>query len=254
MPYPDQHPDSGRNGAFNADSWLAIGLPAEVGRCWWKCGFDVVGAQLWLRAGVSQPIDAVSWKIADIPPGVVNQWLDAGICVPEAIAWREFGFGLDDARAHREAGRTPVEAYGRGFTVVETEPETPQGDEGIQGNRERRRFIEAVGRGHAGIISTYLHRRWLDDEAIAWATHGLEAAEALAWKLLGVTPIEAQRLHKLGASAMETAKSWWDASVPFDEVADWIGAGLGPAEAARQRENGATVQDAAVLRSLRRGA
>ena len=42
------------------------------------------------------------------------------------------------------------------------------------------------------------------------------------------------------------------AGIPFHEVADWMGAGLSPEEAAEQRANGVTVERAAVLRSLRR--
>lgn len=115
---------------------------------------------------------------------------------------------------------------------------------------EMHRFLEAVGHRDRRVAHTYLHSQWLDDEAIAWASHGIEATEALAWKELGLTPVEAARQEQ-GQSAMQTAKAWWQAGVPVEEVADWIGAGLTPKEAAEQRASGVTVEQAAVLRSLR---
>lgn len=103
------------------------------------------------------------------------------------------------------------------------------------------------------LMHSYMLRQWVDDEAIAWASHGIDAGDAGAWKELGLTPVEAERQQALGLGAMQTAKAWWRAGIPVDEVADWIGAGLTPEEAAEQRAKGVTGERAAVLRSLRKG-
>ena len=113
--------------------------------------------------------------------------------------------------------------------------------------------MHTVGGLDPQVTHSYVTRQWFDDEAIAWAVHGIEASEALAWKELGLTPVEAERQQSTGANAMQTAKAWWKTGIPFDEVADWIGAGLTPQEAAEQRAKGITVERAAVLRSLRKG-
>jgi hypothetical protein len=47
-------------------------------------------------------------------------------------------------------------------------------------------------------------------------------------------------------------RDWWRAGIPFDEVADWIGAGLDARQAGAQREQGVTAADAAQLRAQRR--
>ncbi|HEY5318512.1 MAG TPA: hypothetical protein VIJ20_11055 [Solirubrobacteraceae bacterium] len=124
------------------------------------------------------------------------------------------------------------------------------------GAPERRRFMEALARRHrlvSPVMYSYLSGTWFDGEAIAWASHGIDAGDALAWKALGLTPVEAERLQAQGNDARQTAKAWSRAGMPVDEVADWLGAGLTPEEAAEQRAQGVSAERAAVLRSLRRG-
>lgn len=128
----------------------------------------------------------------------------------------------------------------------------PRGPMGHPGGGAMHRFMETVRPRDPRVMHSYVHRHWFDDEAIAWAVHGIEASDALAWKELGLTPVEAERQQAQGMNAMQTAKAWWQAGIPFDEVADWIGAGLTPKEAAEQRSRGITVDRAAVLRSLRK--
>ena len=69
------------------------------------------------------------------------------------------------------------------------------------------------------LMHSYMLRQWVDDEAIAWASHGIDAGDAGAWKELGLTPVEAERQQALGLGAMQTAKAWWRAGIPVDEVA-----------------------------------
>ena len=259
-------PDPDDRGQFDPEPWRAVGLTTEDGLRWWEHRVDPASALRWQRAGVSEPIDAVRWKIAGVSPGTVREWIYAKIDAREAVAWNELGFSVADARKHKRAGRTPVEAYGRtqrlymagtaaprrpGTQRLTLAPGRPVGPWAGSGP-DPRGFLDAVGQQGPLVVHSYVQRQWIDDEAIAWAKHGIDASDALAWKELGLTPVEAERHQQQGMSAMQTAKAWWRAGIPVDEVADWIGAGLTPEEAAEQRANGVTVDRAAVLRSLRR--
>ena len=240
-------------GPFDPGAWETVGISKDDGLVWWRHRIDPADALRWRRAGVLAPIDAVRWKIAGLRPDTVREWLAADIDAREAVAWSELGFTASDAREHKRAGRTPIKAYGRQHRT-HPGPPLPRGhtqQPGMAGPPGR--FIEAVRkRGDPRIIHSYMHRRWFDDEAIAWAMHGIDASEAVAWNELGVTPVEAQRQQAQGMSAMQTAKAWWQAGIPLDEVADWLGAGLSPQEAAEQRAKGVTSERAAILRGLRK--
>jgi hypothetical protein len=97
----------------------------------------------------------------------------------------------------------------------------------------------------------YMQQQWLDDDAVAWASQGIEANDAYLWHELGLTPLEAARLSVQGRAPGEVIREWWRAGIPFDEVADWIGAGLSADEATDQRAKGITAEHAAALRALR---
>jgi hypothetical protein len=275
--FEQPEPDDGR--PFDAEPWQTRGMSAEDGRGWWRHRIGPDQALRWLRAGVSEPIDAVRWKIAGVAPDTVREWIYAKIDAREAVTWSELGFSVVEARKHKRAGLTAVQAYGRTQRVhtAGAPPASPAGGltrapqagrtqrahragwappsppSGLgRGGPDPHSFMQTVGRRDPRVVHSYMHRQWFDDEAIAWATHGIEASDALAWKELGLTPTEAERHQERGMSAMQTAKAWWQAGIPFDEVADWIGAGLTPKEAAEQRANGVTAERAAVLRSLRK--
>ena len=98
----------------------------------------------------------------------------------------------------------------------------------------------------------YHLRQWLGDDAMAWASQGVEAADAYTWHALGLTPAEAGRLALQGRGPGDVIGDWWRTGIPFDEVADWIGAGLSSSEAVEQRSRGVTSDQAATLRALRR--
>ncbi len=101
------------------------------------------------------------------------------------------------------------------------------------------------------LLHGYMARQWFDEEAVAWATEGIDAAEAPVWKALGLHPNEAGRLARQGATLAATVSDWWRAGIPIGEVADWIGAGLTPLEAAGQRAKDISAEHAATLRALR---
>jgi hypothetical protein len=260
-------PEPDRHGEFDAEPWAALGIAKQEGESWWKHRIEPADALRWQRAGVSRPLDAVRWKIAGVDPSVVREWIYAAIDAQEAVVWTELGFNAARARVHKRAGRSPVQAYSKDHPVPSAATQPPMhppmqsapGGAAYQGaspDGGRRRFMRAVGRSgpqHHQVAQSYMFRNWVDDEAIAWAREGIGADDALAWKELGLTPTEAKRQQAEGHTAMQTAKAWWRAGIPVDEVADWIGAGLTPEEAATQRANGVTVEQAAVLRSLRKG-
>ena len=248
-------PEPGPRRTFDAEQWQALGIARDEGESWWRHRIEPADALRWRRAGVTAPIDAVRWKIAGVDPGTIREWVYAEIDASEAVVWAELGFNAARARVHKRAGRTPVQAYGSEHRAQSVPIALGTGAPGAPTDA-RHKFMQALSgrglkqRGH--IIHSYLSRQWFDDEAIAWAMHDFDATDAIAWKELGLTPTEAQRQQDQGATAMQTAKAWWRAGIPVDEVADWIGAGLTPDEARAQRANGVTVEHAAVLRSLRR--
>lgn len=261
-----EQPEPEERGPFDPKQWEAVGIAKDDGLGWWKHRIDPGDAVAWQRAGVREPIDAVRWKIAAVTPDTVREWIRAEIDAREAVGWTELGFSVVDARHHKRAGRTPVQAYGRRHRTrpAPPPPQTraaagtgwtaygPRPPASVRHGPGPQRFMQAVGHRDPRVTHSYMQRQWFDDEAIAWATHGIEAADALAWKELGLTPVEAERQQSQGLSAIQTAKAWWKANIPFDEVADWLGAGLTPQEAAEQRANGVTADQAAVLRSLRK--
>ena len=240
--------------AFDATEWAALGIAKDEGESWWKHRIEPGDALRWRRAGVRAAIDAVRWKIAGADPSTVRQWTYAKIDAGEAVVWAELGFNVARARVHKRAGLTPVQAYGSERRAPSVSP-SPPGAPGLTPHHPRREFMQTImnrGPQQRHLVHSYMARQWFDDDAIAWALHGFDASDAIAWKELGLTPLEARRQQEQGASAMQTAKAWWKARIPVDEVADWIGAGLTPEEASQQRASGVTVEQAAVLRSLRK--
>jgi hypothetical protein len=256
-----EQPEPSDHRPFDPERWRELGFSPDRGLIWWRHRIEPEDALRWQRAEVTEPIDAVRWKIAGIGPETVREWVYATIDAREAVAWTELGFNVAEARKHKRAGRTAVQAYGRAHRVrmapanpptaqVHLTGASPTGS--IRGASNPRRFMETVRGRDPRVMHSYMQRQWFDDEAIAWARHGIEAADALAWKELGLTPVEAERYQSREMSPMQAAKAWWQAGIPFDEVADWIGAGLSPEEAVQQRAKGVTAERAAVLRSLRK--
>jgi hypothetical protein len=248
---------------FDPEAWESIGISRAEGENWFRHRIAPGEALSWRRAEVSEPLEAVRWKIAGVHPGTVREWEYAKIEAREAVVWAELGFNAARARVHKRAGRSAVQAYGHDHSppggwisgaasAVSAPSPSATSRRALPGPQ---RLMQAVGRGRGAggrVVHSYMTRHWFDDEAIAWASHGIDAADALAWKELGLTPVEAARQEAQGSGAMRTAKAWWRAGIPVEEVADWIGAGLTPEEAVEQRAKGVTGERAAVLRSLRK--
>jgi len=248
-------PDPNRRPGFDPEPWESLGISRQEGEQWFRNRIEPGDALSWRRAGVSEPIEAVRWKIAGVDPKTVREWVYAEIDAREAVVWSELGYKAARARVHKRAGRTAVQAYGHDHAWAGTAQATGPAAAGlsqVSGVPGPHRLFQALRAQHPHLRHSYMSRQWFDDEAIAWASHGIDAGDAMAWKELGLSPVEAGRQQALGQSAMATAKAWWAAGIPVEEVADWIGAGLTPAEAAAQRAQGVTVERAAVLRSLRK--
>jgi hypothetical protein len=251
-----------RSGEDDSDAWRAAGFtPDQVDSFReWRIGLDA--ARRWKHAGVTDGLDAARWGIAHVSPADVPRWTKAGIDLNEAFKWRQFGFSLEEASRRRANGETPdqVRAHPQGIS-------TTQGQNLIAGPSVRGSTGLGMvgGAGHdlfrtaqvAGVdiqvLHSYLSHQWLDDEAIEWATHGIEASEAYEWIDLGLTASEAGEVTANGSTLVDVLRTWWPTGIPFDELADWIGAGLEADEAVAQRANGVTTEQAAALRALRKG-
>jgi hypothetical protein len=255
--------------------WAAKGIARVEAKRWydggftlneslrWRDRFSVDEAETWRKAGVTSPSEARSWRIAGVGADEVASWRDAGIGFAEAAAWNEFGYSLEEARQRKAEGKTPSETFLRRVQKMRSTPGKrprvlargsatfgrtsagPGPPEAIQ------QFMQKVNRKNPQVAHSYFMRQWLDDEALAWAEQGIDAADALAWKEFGISPTEAARLETAGKTPASTMRAWWAAGIPVDEVAAWLGAGLTPEEAATQRANGVSADRAAIMRALR---
>ncbi|MFL6119820.1 hypothetical protein [Actinophytocola sp.] len=221
--------------------WLAAGFAAEAAQDWRTWGMRIAQAREWLAAGVPDGRTAAEWAFAGVTPQTVTGWLEAGIPPADAIRYREFGVGLADAAGYHARGMRPDQVFAR---------QPPPGLADASQDEAVLRFHEAGVGGF--LLHGYLERRWHDDTALAWAIRDVPAPEARLWHELGVTPAEGAALAAAGVDPVRAVREWWSAGIPFEEVADWLGAGMTPAEAARQRADGVTVEQAAMMRMLRR--
>ena len=83
---------------------------ASPRRSRWCERFDPEEAIAWRAAGVTNPGEARSWRIAGVDAGEVAGWRDAGIGFAEAAAWREFEYPLEEAKKLKAEGKTPSES------------------------------------------------------------------------------------------------------------------------------------------------
>lgn len=240
--------------------WLTAGFGREEAESWRAWRFTISRAQAWRVQGIEEGLEAAQWQTAGATPETVGEWQAAGIGSPaEAVRWHELGFSLDEARRNKLQGRGPVDAFqaghrGQGASVVRL----ARGG----GWASTAPMVGGPAQGgpwqsfqQAGVdprtMHGYLQRGWVDDEAVEWARHGIEAPEAYVWFDLGLKAAEAGRLVLEGRTPGDVVREWWGAGIPFAEAAEWIGAGLSAAEAVRQRADGVTVEQAASLRALR---
>jgi hypothetical protein len=229
-------------------AWLAAGMRRVEALAWRRWNFTLADAKQWRAGGVGEALTAAQWHIAGVTPETVGDWFTARITVGEAIRWHEFGFDLEQARKFTSQGKGPEEAYNQ-RRPKSTPMATAIGGASSGYAGRIREFMQA-GVPHE-VMGTYLAAQWTDDEALSWATAGIQAAAARLWQLIGLVPAEARELT---VDPAEVIRDWWRAGIPYDEVADWLGAGLTAEEAVAQRADGVTVEQAAALRALRRGA
>ncbi|HEX3592779.1 MAG TPA: hypothetical protein VHV74_24405 [Pseudonocardiaceae bacterium] len=239
-------PDDRNRPPEDLTAWLAAGMRRVEAQAWRRWNFTLEDAKRWRAAGVSEALTAAQWHIAGVHPETVGDWFDARITVGEAIRWHEFGFDLDQAKAHMKNGRGPENAYQ--FNQVRA---NPAGSVTSLAGSQMQSFL-AAGVPHV-VMGTYLLLQWTDADAIAWAKEGVKAWDAKAWREIGLTPAEAGELTKKDVQPVDVMRDFWRAGIPYDEVAEWLGAGLTAEEAATQRGSGVTVEQAAALRALRRG-
>jgi hypothetical protein len=256
--------DSGSSGdgEFDPTAYRVNGVPGDQAREWFRWGIEAQDAALWRSAGVNEPLRAARWTSAGVTPATVGQWQSAGVEADEVVHWHEFGFTLEDAVKLKAGGLTAADALTElrgGVQAMEGGVATPGEshggfagfDMGTGDQDDAQKFISKVRAAKTEVMYSYITRQWVDDEAVAWATHNVGATEARDWRELGLQPIEAGRLTRHDETPMTVAKKWWRAGIPFDEAASWIGSGLSPEEAVAQRAKGVTAEQAEVLRNLR---
>jgi hypothetical protein len=264
-----------RDEDFSPLEWAAKRIPRAEARRWWRAGYSVAEALRWLehysveeallwrKAGITRVAEAQSWRVAGVEAGAVRGWIAAGIGFAEAAAWNEFDYSLDEARKLKAEGKTPGESFRNRVQRMRSSPTAhralPRGSSSGSMSRAAGRhpvqdFLEKLHRTPHGrqLMHGYLQQQWLDDEAVKWASEGIEAPAAILWKEFGVSPVDAAAATKDGQTPAATIRAWWEAGIPPGEFAAWLGAGLSPEEAAAQRADGVGADRAAVLRALRR--
>ena len=213
----------------------------------WRISLDV--AVRWRKVGVTDGLDATRWGIADVTPEQVPGWTRAGIDLDAAFKWRRAGVGLEDAKRRIANGENPEGAQASGPTIGAARVVTVGAQIGMFGGGPAHEiFQKAQAAGiDMQVLQTYMIRQWLDEEAIEWASYGIDAGDAYQWIELGLAAEEAGHIVADGATIVEVLREWWVTGIAFDEIAEWIGAGLSADEAAAQRCRGVTTQQAAAL-------
>jgi len=244
--------------------WLSAGFDREEAANWRRWRFTIARAQDWKAHGIEEGLEAAQWQTAGATPETVADWQAAGIDAAEAVRWHEMGFSLDQARAHKRQGRGPVDAFRTTAPAQAMVRPAQRGWVGVAPMAHLGGVNVRPGGMPGGPFQNfqlagvdprtmhgYLQRGWVDEEAVEWARHGIEAQDAYTWFDLGLKSAEAGRLVLEGRTPGDVVREWWNAGIPFEEAAEWIGAGLSAAEAVEQRAQGITVEHAASLRALR---
>ncbi len=236
------------------DAWVAAGFDRRDAQVWRSWRFTIARAEGWLQQGVTEGLHAAQWMAAGVEPTTVQEWVDADIDAPEAAQWHEMDYDLAGAKAEKAKGLGPTEAFQQAQQAQRAQS---------MGNIAYPSFTSQVRIARGGtarmgqggpdprVLQSYHRRQWVDEEAMEWASQGIDAADAYTWHALGLTPVEAGRLAIQGRGPGDVIREWWRTGIPFEEVADWIGAGLSSKEAREQRAQGITAEQAGALRALR---
>lgn len=243
-------------------AWEAAGFDPDCAATFREWRIDLDEARRWHEVGVEDGLSATRWSILGASPDEVPGLERDGIDLEVGFEWRSAGFTLDEARRHVADGTSPDDARlsrggvhfvgstptGVSTTIVSSSPMPMAG-----GVWSPAIFARAQAAGvDMQLLYGYVARHWIDDDALAWAAQGVDVGAAYQWYDLGLTAAEVGRLVAEGQSFSDVVRDWWPTGIPFAELADWIGAGLGPDEAVVQRSKGITVEHAAALRALRK--
>jgi hypothetical protein len=244
--------------------WLDSGFGREEAEHWRQWRFTIAKAQGWQDHGIEEGIEAAQWQTAGASPETVGDWRSAGIEASEAVQWHEYGFSLEQARVHKRHSRDPADAF-RILNPPAQNVATANAGQWVAHAPGTNLVLRGRVGGMAGgpmqqfqqsgadprLMHGYLQCGWMDEDAVEWARHGIDAHDAYTWFDFGLRPPEAGRLVLQGRTPGDVAREWWRSGIPFEEAAEWIGAGLSATEALDQRANGITAEHAASLRALR---
>ena len=214
------------------DQWVSAGFAVEEAEIWRNWRFCMRTADAWRGAAVLDGLQAARWSAAGVTPNTVGQWRRAGIEATEAITWNELGISFGEARQNKAKGVTPDEAYSRVSpqpppVPTQANPALPLPNLHAGGGMLASGRAPSMGPGFSPfLLRNYMMRQWAHEEAMAWASEGIDVIDAELWRAMGLRPSEAARFVQDGSSAAEAVLGWWRAGIPVDEVADWIGAGL----------------------------
>jgi hypothetical protein len=255
--------DAGSGDGFEDRDYDRVGIEPGMARAWRRWGIEPLEAARWIAHGITEPVDAVRWSPA-VQPEQVKELVEAGLDSALLARWREHGASVKEAIAGVAKGQSPEDrtqqrstsslriamrgtASGRGLrAVIAAEAIQAPADEADEAFVQR--MAELGSMAHS-----YLRVGWVERDALPWALIGIDPLDARDWMLLGLTPAEAAECEGKGQGPVDVALEWWRGGFQPEEIAPWLGAGLTPEEAGDQKATGVTLEQAAVLRSLRQG-
>ena len=170
--------------------WLAAGFAREDAERWRRWRYKRDRAEAWMQRGVLDGLRAAQWQTAGVTPETVEAWRAAGIEASEAVRWHELGYALDAAKAEKQKGNGPEDAFAKAH----------QARSAYRSSRSIARSgptaLRGIQRGLVAhfqqsgvdprIIHSYMQHLWFDEEALEWAKQGIEAQDAYIWWELGL--------------------------------------------------------------------
>lgn len=255
--------DPGSDDGFEDRDYERVGIDPAMARSWRRWGIEPLEAARWIAHGITEPVDAVRWSPA-VRPEQVQELVEAGLDSALLARWREHGASVKEAIAGVANGQSPEDrtqqrntsslriamrgtASSRGLRAVAAAEAVPAPTDEADDELVTR-MAELGNMSHS-----YLRVGWVESDALPWALIGIDPLDARDWMLLGLTPAEAAECERSGRGPTDVALEWWRAGFQPEEIAPWLGAGMTPEEAGDQKATGVTLEQAAVMRSLRGG-
>ncbi|MFD6953685.1 hypothetical protein A6A08_23915 [Nocardiopsis sp. TSRI0078] len=214
--------------------WTARGFTVADARRWIGAGFALGAAERWRDSGVYRPGPALEWRAAGTTPHTVRPLLRAGMTPRDAVRWHELGYSPDEAAERHLAGERPrPRRLLRALLPARRLP-------GLDLSEEQAESMDALLSAGvpAAAARAYLDTGWDGADAVPWARAGVDPVQAGVYREIGFSPEEGAALAGRGRDALALMCEWWDAGVPRGEVAAWVAAGFGSAEAVRARASG----------------